>query len=142
MWPRKRNDATYLSNLLAERVSAFVYDNSNYVQLGGSRAEPRHAVSGCKSRMAVQVDCTRERGPGSHPDAEMRLNHSNDQFPQELAFTIVGIWYWILERSVMFGLRSPVPQGHVLEYIRACILVIVPLCVCSGSQQTRTFHPS
>ena len=39
------------------------------------------------------------------------------------------------------GLRSPVPHGSVLGYIRARILDIVPLRVCRGLQQTRLFSP-
>ena len=44
--------------------------------------------------------------------------------------------------ALMCGLRSRVPRGHVLGYIRARVLVIVPLRVCRGPQQTRRFHPS
>ena len=36
---------------------------------------------------------------------------------------------------------KPSAHGHVLGYIRARILVIVPLCVRSGRQQTRSFSP-
>ena len=49
--------------------------------------------------------------------------------------------FWVLDMralsALMFGLRCPVPRGHVLGYIRAHVLVIVPLRVCSGPQQTR-----
>ena len=39
--------------------------------------------------------------------------------------------FWVLDMRAlsapMFGLRCPVPRGHVLGYIRAQVLVIVPL---------------
>ena len=48
-------------NLSAERgVSPFVYDNCNYVCSGECSAGPRHAVSGCKARVAAQIGCTRK----------------------------------------------------------------------------------
>ena len=52
--------------------------------------------------------------------------------------------FWVLDMralsALMFGLRCPVPRGHVLRYIRARVLVIVPLHACSGPQQTRRFQ--
>ena len=42
-------------------------------------------------------------------------------------------------QCVDVGLRSPVPRGHVLGYIRARVLVIVPLRVCSRPRKTRRF---
>ena len=54
-------------------------------------AEPRHAVSGCKSGEAAQVDCTREV-LGSHPNAEIYLKHSHDTPSQERASTTGAPW--------------------------------------------------
>ena len=54
-------------------------------------AEPRHTVSGRKSHLAAQVDCTREV-LGSHLDAEVYIKHSHDTFSQERAFTTEAPW--------------------------------------------------
>ena len=47
-----------------------------------------------------------------------------------------GIYIRALSAPVVRGVES---HGHVLEYIRAHILVIVSLRVCNGPQQTRVF---
>ena len=61
--------------------------------------------------------------------------------PGKKGWVCVGTWNLIVKRSVrrLFGVCSQVSHSHILGYLRAHILVIESLRVCSGPQQTRSF---
>ena len=82
-------------------------------------------------------------GNGGRGDESLTRGTSN---PDTISSIEISVGILVLDiralGALMCRLRSPVPHGHVLGYIRARILVIVPLRVCSGSEQTRRFSPS